>query len=448
VVASVLSVGAFDFFFVPPRFTFAVADTQYALTFVVMLAVALVISAMTNRIRQQAQAARARERRTAALLSLSRDLTAVRELDAVLAAAARHVSELFESQVVLLLPRGGKQLSVAYRRATEYEVGEKEISAAQWVYEHDQPAGLGTATLPSVQGLYLPLIGSQGTVGVLGVRPADAETFRPPEQLRLLEAFANQSALAVERARLAEDARAAWERIEAEFMRNTLLSSVSHDLRTPLAAITGAASSLVEAGPSLSEATRRDLAEMIGGESERMERLINNLLDMTRLESGGLKLHKEWQPIAEVIGSSLHHTDKRLHGREVKLNVPADLPLVEFDAVSLDQVLVNLIDNAVQYTPPGTPIEVTARDEGNFIAVEVSDRGPGLPSGSELRVFRKFFRAAPSSGGASHGIGLGLAICRGLIEAHGGTISAFNRAGGGATFRFTLPKGNPPEPLQ
>jgi len=445
-LASVLSVAAFDFFFVPPQWTFAVSDSQYLVTFAVMLVVAIVISTLTNRVREQAELARHRERRTAALLTLSRELAATRELDRLLDACARQISELFDSQVVILMPTDDRRVSVRARRATTYEVDEKESGVALWAFDHDQAAGLGTGTLPAARALYLPLIGSRGTVGVLGVCPANPNALGGPDQLRLLEAFANQSALAIERAKLAEEASSAWERVEAEFMRNTLLSSVSHDLRTPLAAIAGAASSLVEAGDSLPEPARREMAESIFEESDRMERLVNNLLDMTRLESGGLQIRKEWQPIAEVIGSALHHMDKRLRGREVRIDVPAGLPMVPIDAIAIEQVLVNLLDNAAQYTFPGTVIDIRATHSGKQIAVEVLDRGPGLPSGDEQQVFQKFFRARPAGiDGARRGIGLGLAICKGIIETHGGAIIARNRPEGGACFQFTLPiEGTPP----
>jgi two-component system sensor histidine kinase KdpD len=235
--------------------------------------------------------------------------------------------------------------------------------------------------------------------------------------------------------------------VEAEFMRNTLLSSVSHDLRTPLAAIAGAASSLVEAESSLSPDSRRQLAETIYDESDRMERLVNNLLDMTRLESGGLHPRKEWQPVQEVIGSSLHHLDKRLRGRVVTTNVAADLPLASFDAIAIEQVLVNLLDNALEYTPAATPLEIAASKCENAIAIEVIDHGPGIPSGTEDKVFQKFFRARPDGvDGSRRGMGLGLAICRGIVESHGGKISARNRPGGGVAFRFTIPlEGKPPQ---
>jgi two-component system sensor histidine kinase KdpD len=240
----------------------------------------------------------------------------------------------------------------------------------------------------------------------------------------------------------AENVREAWERAEAEFLRNTLLSGISHELRTPLASITGAASALNEAGESLSMDQKRELLETIAGESERMERLIHKLLDMTRVESGGLVLNKQWQPLQEPLGAALHHLDRRLKGREVRIDLPADLPMVQFDAIGIEQVMANLIENALEHTPTSGVIDVSARAANGEVMVEIADRGPGLPTGMERRVFEKFFRVRPKE--ASAGIGLGLAICKGIIEAHGGQISATNRAGGGAAFRFTLPRSDSP----
>jgi two-component system sensor histidine kinase KdpD len=236
----------------------------------------------------------------------------------------------------------------------------------------------------------------------------------------------------------AAEARTAWERVEMEFLRNTLLSGVSHELRTPLAAITGSASTLIETGENLSAQARAEMLDTIYGEAERMERLINNLLEMTRLESGGLIVKKEWQPLQEVVGTALHHLDRRLRGRALTTNLPACLPQVQIDAIAIEQVLVNLIDNALEYTPSDAPIEIRANASDGAVIVQVADRGPGIPPGTERRVFDKFFRAHPM-GSSRRGIGLGLAICRGIIEAHGGTISASNRPGGGAVFQFILP---------
>ena len=446
ILASLLGVAAFDLCFVPPYLTFAVADTQYLVTFAVMLLTALTISTLTDRVRRQAEFARQRERRTAALFELSRRLAASHSFDDILEATLGQVSAGFEGDLAIMTPESGGQKLIT--RATKGDAlvdDAKEASVAQWVFENAKLAGVGTATLPAAQGLYLPLIASRGTVGVLAIRPVPSTHLRELEQLRLLESFANQSALAIERVNLADEARDAWERVEAEFMRNTLLSSVSHDLRTPLAAITGAASSLIQDETALPSGARRELAETIVDQSERMERIINNLLDMTRLESGGLIVKKEWQPLQEVVGATLHHLARRLVGREVRTDLPRDLPMVPLDAVAIEQVIANLLDNAIEYAPANQPIELSARSEQDYVAVTVADRGPGLPVGTEQRVFEKFFRAHGNGSAGRRGIGLGLAICKGLVDAHGGTIAAANRPGGGAIFTFTLPiSGTPP----
>lgn len=441
IFSSLLGVAAFDFCFVPPYLTFVVADTQYVVTFIVMLLTAAVLSTLADRVRRQAEFARHRERRTAALFELSRQLAASHGLDRILSATLRQVAAVFDCDVTVLLPAQTGLIPKAHH-GHAFADDPKEHAVAQWVFEHRQLAGVGTATLPAARGLYLPLVASQETLGVLALRPGAASNLGDLEQLRLLESFTNQAASAIERARLGEEARKAWERVEAEFMRNTLLSSVSHDLRTPLAAITGAASSLVD-GQILDERARKLLAASIVEESERMERVISNLLDMTRLESGGLVVRKEWQPIHEVVGAALHHMHKRLGGRAIRTDLPSDLPMVPIDAVAIEQVLVNLLDNAAEYTPPDTPIDIRARHEGDSLAVEVADRGSGLPPGTQERVFQKFFRADATHG--RRGIGLGLAICKGLVEAHGGAIRAANRPEGGAAFTFTLPiEGTPP----
>jgi two-component system sensor histidine kinase KdpD len=308
-----------------------------------------------------------------------------------------------------------------------------ELAVSQWVHAHGQVAGQGTDTLPGASGLYLPLTGSRDTVGVLGLRPQDPRSLQAPEQLHQLEIFASQTALAIERARLAEDAERAQVRAETERLRNSLLSSVSHDLRTPLASITGAASTLLENDERLDAGTRRDLLETLHEEADRLNRLVQNLLEMTRLESGALQLHTEWHPVEEVVGAALGRFGKALARRAVTTRVPPDLPLVPMDDVLIEQVLINLLDNVLKYTPAESPIEVSA----------VADRGPGLPPGEERRIFEKFHRAeaAPTVRGA----GLGLAICRGIVQAHGGRIWAENRPGGGVSVRFTLPlKDAPP----
>ena len=443
ILGSFLAVAAFDFFFVPPYLRLTVADEQYVFTFVVMLATALTISTLTHRVRLQAEWARRRERRTRTLLELSRELAAARTTDQIAAATVHHVSEVLEAKATILLPDGQRRLVARGEATARSELDVKESSVAQWAFDHDQMAGAGTGTLPAAGGTYVPMKTSRGTVGVLGLYPPSPNGDWQPEQRQLAEAFGSQAAVAIERATLAEEARQAWERVEAEFLRNTLLSGVSHELRTPLAAITGAASALIETRQALTRAAQAEMLDTIASEAQRMERLIVNLLDMTRLDSGGLALKKEWQTIQEVVGSALHHLAARLDGWEVKIDVPADLPLVHIDSTAVEQVLANLLDNAVEYTPKQSPIEISARINAMGLVVEVADRGPGLPPGTERRIFDKFFRAGSAE--SRRGIGLGLAINKGLIEAHGGQITAENRPGGGAVFRFTLPPdGNPP----
>ena len=436
-LATLLSVAAFDFFFVPPYFTFAVSDTQYLVTFAVMLVVALVISSLAVRIRAQAESAREREQRMAALYAMSRELAGTRGVRELQNVAVRHIAEVFRTQVVVLLPQADGRLAPADGDAAQFPMDASELAVSQWVHEHGQVAGQGTDTLPGASGLYLPLTGSRGSVGVLGLRPQDPRPLQAPEQLHQLEAFASQTALAIERARLAEDAERAQVRAETERLRNSLLSSVSHDLRTPLASITGAASTLLENEAHLDADTRRDLLESLHEEADRLNRLVQNLLEMTRLESGALQLHTEWHPVEEVVGAALGRFGKALARRAVTTRVPPDLPLVPMDDVLIEQVLINLLDNVLKYTPAESPIEVSAEDGGGAVLIEVADRGPGLRAGEERRIFEKFHRAeaAPTQRGA----GLGLAICRGIVNAHGGRIWAENRPGGGVSVRFTLP---------
>ena len=444
ILVSVLSVAAFDFFFVTPYLTFAVSDTQYVVTFAVMLAVAIVISTLTTRIRAHAEASRLREHRTATLYAMTRDLVSQQELAELLRAAIRHIAEASGSRVAVFLRDPDGQLVC---RAGELAPGTDEPSeraVAQWVQEHGQMAGRGSATLPGARALYLPLTTARGTVGVLGVEPPSGESLATPEQLHLLETFATQTALAIERVALVEEAQQARLRSETERLRNSLLSAVSHDLRTPLATITGSASALVEQGAELDAAARRELAQAIQEEADRLNRLVQNLLEMTRLESGGLRARKDWEPLEEVIGSALARVEKRLGDRRVDIQLAPDLPLVPLDPLLIEQVLINILDNAIKYTPAGSPIEISASAEDREVRVVVADRGPGFAPGEEALVFEKFYRG--HAAGTRSGAGLGLAIARGIVEVHGGRITAETRPGGGALFRFTLPlAADPPE---
>ncbi|MBI4178512.1 sensor histidine kinase KdpD [bacterium] len=443
ILTSILSVAAFDLFFVPPRFTFAVSDVRYFVTFAVMLVVAIVVSSLTVRIRRQADAARHRERRTAALYDLSRELAGTRGAETLMRTAARHIHEVFAGQVVILLPRTEGGLVQGAAHPAPFEIDADEGAVGQWVFEHRQIAGLETETLPGAQALYIPLIASQGIVGVLGIKPSNPHAFADPEQLHLLETFANQAALAIERAQLAEAAQQAQVRAEAERLRNALFSSISHDLRTPLTTIMGAAGSLLENGTHFQRGTWQDLLQSIVDEAERLNRLVSNLLDMTRIEAGALPVKKDWHPLEEVVGTALARMGKRFRDHPINIHVPADLPLVRIDGTLIEQVFINLLDNGLKYTPVRSGIDISASLTDAAVLVEVADRGPGFGPGEAQRIFDKFYRGQTSD---SRGVGLGLAICRAIVEAHGGKIWAENRPGGGAVFRFTLPaKETPPE---
>lgn len=303
-------------------------------------------------------------------------------------------------------------------------------------------AGMGTDNLPGADALFLPLTAPRGVLGVLAVRPEEPRDLLAPDQRHLLETFGNLMANAIERAQLAEAGQQAQVMIEAERMRSALLSAVSHDLRTPLAAIAGAVSSLFEGRVDFDPQTRKQLIQSIHDEVMWMDRLVNNLLYMTRLEAGAIQIRKEPLPLEEVVGSALVRLEKKLSGRPVATQVPTDAPLVSMDGVLIEEVLINLLENATKYTSPGSPIDLSVAFEAWEVTISVADRGPGIPFGEEARIFDKFYRTGPKR---TRGVGLGLAICRGIVEAHGGRIWAENRIDGGAIFRFTLPvAGEPP----
>lgn len=436
VLASILSVASFDFFFVPPYFSFAVSDIQYLLTFGVMLVVALVISNLAVRLHQQAELARYRERRTGVLYTMSRDLATHRGTGILAQLAAKHLRDVFDSQVAIFLADADKRVQLQRGELLYFEFDPKESGVAQWVYDHSERAGLGTDTLPGASALFMPLVGSAGAIGVVAVRPTDSSRLVDPDQLHLLESLVSQVALALERARLSDEAQQAHVRAETERMRNAILSSVSHDLRTPLATITGAASSLLDQQGRFDPTTRLEMARSIYREADRLDRFLKNLLDMMRIEAGAVQLNKEWHPLDEVVGAALARLEGRLRDHTVNTAFPADLPLVLVDGVLLEQVVINLVENALKYAPAGSVIDLSASASNRDVIVEVADRGPGIPLGEGTRIFDKFYRAKPAREG---GVGLGLTICRGIVEAHGGRIWAENRSGGGALFRFSIP---------
>jgi two-component system sensor histidine kinase KdpD len=436
VLAATLSVAAYDFFFVPPRFTFAVSDTRHILTFAMMFAVGILLSELTVRVRTQARESRHREAITAALYALAKDLGAAADATAVARSLAQRAADAFDGSVAVLLagPDGGLN-EVA--RSGEAVLDARDLSVVRWAHAHGRPAGLGSDTLPGARATCVPLKTDGRALGVMAYVPRVPGRAPEAEQRHLLDALARQGALAIERVSLAEDAETAELRARTESMRSSLLSAVSHDLRTPLAAITGAASALTGGAPGLDAERRDELAETICEESVRLEKLVGNLLDMTRLASGALDVKREWIPAEELVGGVLTRMEGALSGRDVKTSVDPGLPLLSVDPVLFEQVLVNLVDNAIKHTPPGTPIEIGAHEVGSGIAIEVADRGSGIPAGFEEVLFEKFQRGSDAG---SQGSGLGLAICRGIVEAHRGTIRAARRAGGGAVFTVLLPR--------
>lgn len=444
IAASILGVATFDFVFVPPRYTFAVSDSQYLVSFGVMLLVAIVIGTLTARLREQLGTARKDQRRAAALYRLSHELAAKSELRDVLGVAADRISEIVEAAVAILLPDDQGRVSVAAGDIALFGGGEHERTVAQWAYANGQRAGLGTTTLSGARGLHLPLPGSTRPVGVIAVRPGSPRDFRDVDRMRLLESLANQTALALERCLLAEAAQRTRTEVETERARSALLSAVSHDLRTPLASITAAATGLLDPAANAAESARRELLQTISEEAQRLNRLIADLLEMTRLESGAIRASKEWHSLEEVVGAALGGLESTLGIRTLTVDLPPGLPLVPLDDVLFEHLIRNLVENADKYSPKDRPIEIRARIQDRSLEFSVADRGPGLKPGEEQKVFEKFYRGA-SMASDRPGVGLGLAICKGIVEAHQGTILAMNREGGGAEFKVILPlAGEPP----
>jgi two-component system sensor histidine kinase KdpD len=439
-LTSVLGVLAFDYFLIPPYMTLAVSDTQYLLTFVGLFVVSLVISTLTARSRRQAEAAIQSEAQTSALFNLGRDLASATDLRQVADSIITQIGQLFGREVSIYMPENGKLIRYAGSPGSQPDVN--ELGVAAWAFEHDQPAGLGTDTLPAASIRCQPLKTGRGVVGVLGVQPKETGKPFSSEQRQAFTAFAHQAALALERASLAEQARQAELLQVTEKLQTALLNSISHDLRTPLVSITGALSSLKADNLDLDPEDRRSLLETASEEAERLNRLVGNLLNMTRIEAGAIHLRTEPCDIQDAIGTALEQLGERLSTRVVRVNVPANLPLVPLDFALFEEALVNLLDNAVKYSPPQAPIELNAREMPRTVMIEICDRGIGIPPEDLERVFDKFYRVQrPES---VSGTGLGLAICKGIIEAHGGMIQAANRSGGGTILTVTLPKDENP----
>ncbi|WP_322079097.1 DUF4118 domain-containing protein [Burkholderia cepacia] len=464
VLQSFLSVAAFDYFFVPPRMSFSVSDTQYLLTFFGMLLTSLVISHLTSTLTRQASVAQRRERRTGAIYAMARELGAALTTEQIVEIGSRHVGEVFRARVAFLLPDSADKVRQKIEEpdaAVTLTGADLDSDVGQWVYDQQKPAGRGTDTLPATVALYLPLKAPMRTRGVLAVASREPRELEVPEQQRMLDAFAAQIALALERVHYVEIARDALVNMESERLRNSLLSAISHDLRTPLTTIVGFSSMLANGraaaqGGDAAAAERfaqreGELVDAIHDEALRMTGIVTNLLDMARLQAGSLQLKRQWSLLEETVGAALAACKRVLSRHPARVVLSADLPLLQMDAVLMERLFTNLFENAAKYTPPDTPLEIGAErvtDDGlPFVRVHVDDHGPGLPAGMETRIFDKFTRGEKES--ATPGIGLGLAICRAIVEAHGGKIGALNRTAPdghvtGARFWFTLPVETPP----
>jgi len=430
-----LGVLAFDFFFVPPRMTFVVSDTQYLLTFLGLFVVGIVISTLVARSKERAEVMRAREVHTASLYYLSRDLAASADSTAVLKAVVRNVEEALNAQVVILLPEGERLDIMAASEGLDLSI--KEQAVADWAFRNNHPAGKATDTLVSADLIYLPLQTPASVLGVMGVKLESDPAYHSQDNRRLLDAFATQAAMAMERIRFSRQAEQAQILQARENLERALLNSISHDLRTPLVSVTGVLSSLKEEGAHLSDRARQELLDTACGEAERLNRFVGNLLDMTRIEAGAVRLNSEPGDVQDLVGCALAAIETRVGNREISFKMLPTMPLVPMDLVLMTQVLVNLLENSLKYSSPGSVIELVASTEPEWLLLEVADRGPGVPEHDLKRVFDKFYRI-PIPEGAG-GTGLGLSICKGIVEAHGGRISAENRTGGGLRIVIRLP---------
>jgi two-component system sensor histidine kinase KdpD len=443
-LAAVLGVASFDFFFVQPRFSFAVTDVQYLMTFAVMLGVGLMIGQLTANLRFSARISASRERRAQALFELTRDLSAALQAVQVVELGEAAVQRTFGGQAKVLLTDVNDQLALGSDLPDSIDA-----SIADWAFHNGQRAGLATATLPAHAWHYVPLRAPMRIRGVLALRPAHPRWLLIPEQVKQLETLARQIAIAIERVHYVEVAQAAVVQMESESLRSALLAAISHDVRTPLTALVGLAESLERSTPPLAD-DQASSARAIVQEARQLNALVTNLMDMARLQSGEVNLRSDWHSIEELVGSAIRAARHALGNVVVQTDVPADLPLVKFDAALMERVLVNLLENATKYgvsgAPEAKPILISARVTPTTLVLSVRDHGPGLPRssiGQEQTLFEKFTRGKTES--ATPGVGLGLAICKAVVEAHRGHITAAQALGGGAEFILTLPRMPPPE---
>ena len=438
ILVSIIAVIAFDFFLIPPYLTFAVADTEYVFTFIVLLVIGIVVSYLTSRVRRQTRVARQRESETATLYALSRNLTTTMELEATIRAIISSAKETFGRDAVIFLPdTQNKEILKPHAENPDLTIDKNEVAAAVWSFQHQKTVGHGTDTLPNAKARYLPLNTARGVVGVIALWVSDATSQLTMEQTRLLEAFADLAAVAIERTQLAEEARNAQILAATEKLQTALLNSISHDLRTPLVSIIGVLSSLQEEGMGLDDTARVNLIQVATEEAERLNHLIANLLDVSRIEAGAMRISRQPSDVQDIVGVALEQLGSPSGKRPIKVNMPAEPPFVSVDFGLMVQALVNVLDNALKYSPPDSPIDISGRQVDRQVEIQVADRGIGIPPEDLQRVFDKFYRVHRPDNVT--GTGLGLSISKGIVEAHGGRIVAENRPGGGTIIRLTLP---------
>ncbi|AUG55290.1 sensor histidine kinase [Thalassospira marina] len=439
IATSFLSFISYNFFFTIPYYTLSVFHQEQLITIVFFLIVSVIVGNLAGRLRLQVDAMKTSGKRTANLYDFSRKIAAAASLDDVLWAAVHHVAATLDCQSMVLQAGKDGALEITAAYPPEDQLGLKDWGAAEWAWEHSKPAGWRSETLPTAEWLFMPMTTQQGPLGVLGVRFNENARTLGPAQRRLLEALVDQVAVAVERTRLATDMEEARLLSEAEQLRAALLSSVSHDLRTPLVSIIGSATTLSSYGDRMGPDDRTQLTQTILEESERLNRFVQNLLDMTRLGYGALQPKKEWSDLAEIIGRAVKHVRKYAGSRSFDVQVSPDLSLIQLDPVLIEQVLFNVLDNAVKHTTNDGRINVSAKADKTRMIVEISDNGPGIPAEARQAVFDVFYRVRAGDSQVA-GTGLGLSICRGFIEAHGGHIVALDGPqGSGTTIAITLP---------
>ncbi len=438
VVTALMGVVTYDFLFILPIYSFTVTDLRYLISFTIFMSVGLITGNLSARLKKQVIYSRQRENRVSALYALSRGIAAVDKLAVVLESITSNVANTLEGQVILLLPNEKAKLILQKDSGLNNFLNESELAVATWVFERGQKAGKGTETLGTAAAFYLPLSTEQGTQGVMGIRFNETEARFDPERIRLLEAFAGLAAMAINRSKLAEQARKSLALVESERLRTALFNSLSHDLRTPLSSIIGAVTGLLEdQNVVYSPEVRNELLQTILQGAERMNRFVSNLLDMARLESGMLKLNKEWCDLQDIIGVAINRLGESFASRPLDIDLQDKLPLVQADCILIEQVFINLLDNALKYSELDSKVIVSVRQKEMELEITVANRGQGIPATDLSKVFDKFYRL--SSPLQVSGTGLGLAICKGLIEAHGGNIWAENNKLGGVTITFTLP---------